>query len=358
MRATVRRRPASVSGSVALYLPRASDAPSEDTLVATATTAVDGSFELSTTLTPALAAAAAETDGQINLDLVANANGSTYHLAIVRAFVGGVWVDELGNAPIDLVAHPIGDGCGEPDPDPELGRRCHVGLAGLRRLHDLPIPARVRPGVDDGRRAPHAGLTPSWRRSRTGARRTRTSRRRSRWTASSGSSSRERCRSADESGSSSIGDDRVSPTTADLWAQRDPDGVRLHEVPNRALVLSRGLKVSEQYEIQATDWVGNARTGADLDLPRQSVLPRITTQYLASRTSGMRVFSRESSRYGDFRRSGIGLRGRCDRLSRTHGAGCRATSGRSGSSAPRAARHVLCGTDAFPPTSSRIFAGA
>ena len=94
-----------VNGSVGLYLPRLSDTPSEDTLVATATTASDGTFTLETPLTPALSAAAAATDGQINLDLVANVNGSTYHLAIVRAYVGGAWVDELGNAPTQLVAH-------------------------------------------------------------------------------------------------------------------------------------------------------------------------------------------------------------------------------------------------------------
>ena len=79
----------------------------------------------------------------------------TYHLAIVRAYVGGAWVDELGNAPTQLALTPV-SGVVNPAADPELRRRRDVGLPGVRLLCDLPVPDRVGARVDDGRRAAHA----------------------------------------------------------------------------------------------------------------------------------------------------------------------------------------------------------
>ena len=111
-----------VSGSVALYLPSTAASASQDTLVATATTAADGTFSLQTPLTPALAAAAVANDGQINLDLVANVNGWVYHLAIVRSYVSAAWVDEDGADPAELALSPLNTTV-NPAPDPGLRRR-------------------------------------------------------------------------------------------------------------------------------------------------------------------------------------------------------------------------------------------
>ena len=99
--------PPPISGSVALYLPNV-DGParSEDTLVATTTTAPDGTFTLRADSSPALEAAAAANDGQINLDLVANVNGWVYNESVIRADVAGAWVDENGLTPPDIVILP------------------------------------------------------------------------------------------------------------------------------------------------------------------------------------------------------------------------------------------------------------
>ena len=99
--------PTAVSGSVALYLPSTAISASLDTLVATTTTAADGTFSLQTPLTPALAAAAVANDGQINLDLVANVNGWVYHQAIIRSYASAAWVDEDGSVPAELALSPL-----------------------------------------------------------------------------------------------------------------------------------------------------------------------------------------------------------------------------------------------------------
>ena len=222
-----------VNGSVGLYLPRLSDAPSEDTLVATATTASDGTFSLETPLTPALSAAAAATDGQINLDLVANVNGSTYHLAIVRAYVGGAWVDELGNAPTQLVLTPV-SGVVNPRLIPNSAGGATIGLPGVRLLCDLPVPDRVGARVDDGRRAAHA--------CRYGARHVHV-RPEGRLVHLEGVLTRRihlvregigACGERD--GIERLGHHRLLDAGRHVGT-RDPDRVRLHEVPNRALVL-------------------------------------------------------------------------------------------------------------------------
>jgi hypothetical protein len=122
----------------------------------------------------------------------------------------------------------------------------------------------------------------------------------------------------------------------------------------RAELVCGGLVVSEHFEIKATDWVGNIRTGADLryldDRCYQDHFP-----YLAEFGANGR-FDRNSNRYGTF----VGA------ATVTLGGATVSLNARSGMSRyvrislkfGLRARHVLCGSNALLPTASRIFAGA
>ena len=184
---------------------------------------------------PALSAAAAATDGQINLDLVANVNGCDVPPGD-RPRVRRRRVGRRARERADPARAHAGERRRESPADPELRRRCDVGLPGVRLLRDLPVP-RSRRRARGRRSASCTRLpTPSSRRSRTAGRRTRTSRRRSRSTDSSGSS-KGSVRVGERDRIERLGHRSPSRRRLDMWAREIQTRVRLHEVPNRALVL-------------------------------------------------------------------------------------------------------------------------
>ena len=341
-----------VSGSVALYLPRASDAPSEDTLVATATTAVDGSFELSTTLTPALAAAAAETDGQVNLDLVANANGSTYHLAIVRAFVGGVWVDELGNAPIDLVLTQV-TGAVNPTLIPNSAGGAMSGSQAYGVCTTLRYPlASARAWTTVGEL--HTPLDTELATFTYG-------RKADSYISKAFSLDgfiwffKGAVRLANESGSSSSA--TISyPTTADMWAR---------EIQTEFVYTK--YRTELWCSSPAAAWgLGGTRSGRGTGWEARS-----SVRICVTSTTGVPRITRSTSRPIHEARPSPGTRTATATFTNAASVAVGGTSlsfsARSGMSqwvsvswkfGRKPANHVLCGTDDFPTESSRIFAGA
>jgi hypothetical protein len=94
-----------VVGNVALYLEvygdDESDEPIEQPLIVHQATDGSGYFTIRTQNTPELAAAAADSGGQLNLELIADMNGWLYFESLERSFVNGVWMDD------DAVAAPI-----------------------------------------------------------------------------------------------------------------------------------------------------------------------------------------------------------------------------------------------------------
>ena len=341
-----------VNGSIALYLPRASDAPSEDTMVATGTTSVDGSFELSTPLTPALMAAAADTDGQVNLDLVANANGSTYHLAIVRAFVDGAWVDELGNAPTHVVLTQV-PGVVNPKLIPNSAGGATSGSQAYGVCTSLRYPlASARAWTTVGELHTPADTELA----------TFTYGRKADSYVSKAFSldgviwvMKGTVRVANESGSSSSATISFS-TPADMWA-REIQTEFVYTKYRTELWCSSpaAVRVSQGYEIRARDWVGSSRLGANL----AHLVNRCEedhAQYVASFPRGMR-FTRDENEYATFPTA----------ATVTVGGTSLSLSARSGMSqwvtlewafGRKLASHVLCGTDDYPPKAARIFAGA
>jgi len=340
-----------VNGSVGLYLPSPSDAPSEDTLIATATTASDGTFTLETPLTSALAAAAAATDSQINLDLVANVNGSTYHLAIVRAYVGGAWLDELGNAPTQLALTPV-SGVVNPRliPNSAGGATSGSQAYGSCATYRLPI-ASARAWTTVGELHTPADTELA----------TFTYGRKADSYISKAFSldgfiwfMKGTVRVANETGSSGSATIAFS-TPDDMWA-REIQTEFVYTKYRTELWCSSpaAVLVSRGYEIRATEWVGSSRLGASLGhLVNRCEEDHAT--YVATHPRGMR-FTRDDSTYATFPNA----------ASVTVGASTLSLSARSGMSrwvtvewlfGTKFADHVLCGTDAFPPKSSRIFAG-
>ena len=114
-------------------------------------------------------------------------------------------------------------------------------------------------------------------------------------------------------------------------------------------------KASEHYEVRATDWVGNIRTRADLTyLDNRCAQDHAEFMAPIGRDA---QFQRDSARYGTFSRA----------ATLTVGTATIELASRSGMSrwvrlswrfGNKTTRHILCGTDDFPPRSSRIFAGA
>jgi len=341
-----------VNGSVGLYLPSLSDAPSEDALVATATTSSDGTFTLETPLTPALSAAAAATDGQINLDLVGNVNGTTYHLAIVRAYVGGAWVDELGNAPTQLALTPV-SGVVNPRliPNSAGGATSGSQAYGFCVTYRFPI-ASARAWTTVGELHTPADTELA----------TFTYGRKADSYISKAFSLdgfiwfvKGSVRVANETGSSGSATIAFS-TPADMWA-REIQTEFVYTKYRTELWCSSpaAVLVSRGYEIRATKWVGSSRLGADL----QHLDNRCTEdhgQYIATHPRGAR-FTRDESKYATFpNAASVAVGGTSVSLSARSGMSQWVTlEWKFGLKFPE---HVLCGTDDYPPEASRIFAGA
>ena len=344
--------PPPISGSVALYLPNLDGAArSEDTLIATTTTALDGTFTLRADSSPALEVVAAANDGQINLDLVANVNGWVYHESVIRAAAGGVGGRERA------------DTTGHRHPPDRIDRRqasrtrcrrgCDQRIAGLWLLRDLPVSARLCARLDDDRGAAHSGgyrardvhVRPEGRlvhRQGVLARRE--------LLGDEGT-----VRVANETGSSSSATIGYS-TTRDRWAHEIQTEFVYTKYRTELWCASpAAVKVSEAYEIRATKWVGSSRLGRDLrHLDDQCAEDH--AEYLTPFGRGFR-FTRDQNRYGTFTNA----------ASVTVGGTAVSLNGRSGLSrwvivdwqfGSKSTRHVLCGIDAFPPTASRIYAGA
>ncbi len=340
-----------VNGSVALYLPSPADTPSEDVLVATATTASDGTFTLETPMTPALAAAAAATDGQINLDVVANANGFTYHLAIVRAYVGGAWVDELGSPLEQVVLNPVG-GVINPRLIPNSaggatsGSQAYGACVTLRyplassrawtTVGELHTPLDTELATFTYGRKADSYISKAF--SLDGFI----------WIAKGS------VRVANESGSSGSATISYS-TSADMWA-REIQTEFVYTKYRTELWCSSpaAVKVQQAYEIRATKWVGSSRLGADLR-HLDGRCAEDHAEYISSMGRGF-DFTRDANRYGTFTNA----------ASVTVGGTALSLSARSGMSrwvtaawefGMKSNGHVLCGTDDFPPGASRVFAG-
>jgi len=342
--------PTAVSGSVAVYLPSTAIPPSQDTLIATAATDSDGTFTLRTPLTPALAAAASANDGHINLDLVANVNGWVYHQAIIRAFVSGAWVNEDGLEPAELVLTPINDLMDARFVPGAAGGASTGSLAyGSCTTYRFPIAsARAWTTIGELHTPADTKLASfTYGRKADSYISKAISLDGTIWKLAGGS-----IKLSDEPGSGSSAEVGISHGL-DRWAKEIQSEFLYTKF--RAELVCGGLKVSEHFEIKATDWVGNARTGADLTY-LDNRCSQDHYQHLAENGRNT-FFNRESSRYGTFVGAAtVSVAGATVSLN-----------ARSGMSryvrakwefGAKSARHVLCGTDALPPTSSRIFAGA
>ena len=342
--------PATISGSVALYLPSTAPGPSEDTLVATTTTAPDGTFSLQSALTAALARAATANAGQINLDLVGNVDGWVYHQAVIREYVDGAWQSEDGAAPAELVLSPLNASV-----DPRLipgasggattGSQALSGCATYRfplastrawtTIGELHTPADTEVASFTYGRKADSYISKAISLDGTV------------WKLVGGS-----VRVGDEAGSESAAEVGISHGL-DRWAKE----IRSEFVYTkyRSELVCGGLKVSEQYEIKATDWIGNIRTDADLTyLDDRCYQDHFAYMAVSGRNA---LVTRDSNRYGKF----VGA------ATVTVGGATVSLDARSGMSryvrvrwdfGGKTAKHVLCGTDAPLPRSSRIFAGA
>ena len=341
-----------VNGSVGLYLPSPSATPSEDVLVATATTASDGTFTLETPLTPALAAAAAATDGQVNLDLVGNVNGSTYHLAIVRSFVGGAWVDEAGSVPGELALTPIA-GVVNPQLIPNSAGGATSGSQAYGFCTTLRYPlASARAWTTIGEL--HTPLDTELATFTYG-------RKADSYISKAFSLDgviwvmKGTVRVANESGSSSSATISFS-TPADMWAREiQTEFVYTKYRVELWCASPAAVRVSQGYEVRATEWVGSSRLGADL----RHLDDRCTEDHAAFVAPYGRgvTFTRDENRYGTFANAAsVAVGGTSVSLNARSGMSQWVSVGwRFG---PKSASHVLCGTDDFPTKASRILAGA
>ncbi len=340
-------------GSVALYLPNV-DGParSEDMLVATTTTAPDGTFTLRSESSPALEAAAAANDGQVNLDLVANLNGWVYNESVIRADVAGAWVDENGLTPTDTVLLPAGStvnlrlvpgaaagatsgsqayGSCATYRFPLASARAWTTIGELHTPADTEVASFTYGRKADSYIAKAFSLDGSF------------------WVMKG------TVRVANETGSSSSATIAYS-TTRDRWAHEIQTEFVYTKYRTELWCASpAAVKVSEAYEIRATKWVGSSRVGADLRR-LDDRCAEDHAQYLTPFGNGF-TFTRDENRYGTF----------ANAASVTVGGTTLSVSARSGLSrwvvldwrfGSKSTRHVLCGMDAFPPTASRIFAGA
>ena len=339
-----------VSGSVALYLPSTAASASQDTLVATSTTAADGTFSLQTPLTPALAGAAVANDGQINLDLVANVNGWVYHQAIVRSYVSTAWVDEDGAVPAELALSPL---------NTTVNPRLIPGSAGGATTGSLAL------AFCTTQRLP-IGSTRAW--TTIGELHTPADTRLASFTYGRKADSYiSKAVSFDGTawklvgGSIKIGDEASAGSSAevgislglDRWAKEIQSEFIYTKF--QVTLVCGGLIADERFEIKATDWVGSLKEGRDAryldDRCYQDHL-----QYMAEFPKNGWI-ARDSNRYGTF----VGA------ASVTIGGATVSLNARSGLSryvrvrwdfGDKTSKHVLCGTDALLPKSSRIFAGA
>jgi len=345
--------PPPISGSIALYLPNLDGAArSEDTLVATTTTALDGTFTLRADSSQALEAAAAANDGQINLDLVANVNGWVYHESVIRAVVGGSWVEENGLTPPDIVILPTGStvdmrlvpgaAAGATSGSQAYGScvTYRFPLASARAwttIGELHTPADTEVATFTYGRKADSYIAKAF--SLDG----------SFWVVKG------TVRVANETGSSSSATIAYS-TTRDRWAHEIQTEFVYTKYRTELWCASpAAVKVSEAYEIRATKWVGSSRLGRDLT-HLDDRCAEDHAQYLTPFGKGF-TFTRDENRYGTFTNA----------ASVTVGGTTLSVNARSGLSrwvvvdwrfGSKSTRHVLCGIDAFPPTTTRIFAGA
>ena len=345
--------PPPISGSVALYLPNLDGAArSEDTLIATTTTALDGTFTLRADSSPALEAVAAANDGQINLDLVANVNGWVYHESVIRAAVGGSWVDEHGLTPPDIVILPSGStvdmrlvpgaAAGATSGSQAYGSclTYRFPLASARAwttIGELHTPADTEVATFTYGRKADSYIAKAF--SLDG----------SFWVMKG------TVRVANESGSSSSATIAYS-TTRDRWAHEIQTEFVYTKYRTELWCASpAAVKVSEAYEIRATKWVGSSRLGRDLT-HLDDRCAEDHAEHLTPFGRGFR-FTRDQNRYGTFTNA----------ASVTVGGTAVSLNARSGLSrwvivdwqfGSKSTRHVLCGIDAFPPNASRIYAGA
>ena len=345
--------PPPISGSVALYLPNLDGAArSEDTLVATTTTAPDGTFVLRADSSPALEAAAAANDDQINLDLVANVNGWVYHESVIRASAEGSWVDESGLTPPDIVILPTGStvdlrlvpgaaagatsgsqayGSCATYRFPVASARAWTTIGELHSPSDTEVATFTYGRKADSYIAKAFSLDGSF------------------WVMKGS------VRVANETGSSSSATIAYS-TTRDRWAHEIQTEFVYTKYRTELWCASpAAVKVSEAYEIRATKWVGSSRLGRDLT-HLDDRCAEDHAQYMTPFGRGFR-FTRDQDRYGTF----------ANAASVTVGGTTLSLNARSGLSrwvivdwqfGSKSTRHVLCGIDAFPPTASRIYAGA
>jgi hypothetical protein len=162
-------------------------------------------------------------------------------------------------------------------------------------------------------------------------------------------------RVANESGSSSSA--TISfPTPADMWAREMQTEFVYTKYRTELWCASPvAVKVSQGFEVRATDWVGSFRLGANL----AHLVNRCEEdygQYIAPFSRGAQ-FTRDDNAYATF----------ANAANVSVGGTSLSLSARSGMSkwvtlkwvfGRKFASHILCGTDGFPPNASRIFAGA
>jgi hypothetical protein len=338
-----------VGGSVALYLPSTAVGLARDTLVATATSAADGTFTLRADPSPELIAAAAANDGQVNLDLVANANGWVYNHAVVRSLVDSSWVDEQGLAPGALALFPVngavmqtlipGAAAGA-----KTGSTAYGGCATWRlplsstrawtTIGELHTPADTDVASFTYGRKADSYVSKAISLDGT------------LWKLVGGS-----IRVGDDANSGSSTEAGVSHGL-DRWARE----IQTEFVYTRyeSTLVCGGLTVASHFEIRPTDWVGNVRTGADLR-HLDDRCDEEHAQYVAPYGKNASV-ERNANRYGTF----VGA------ATVTFGGISVALNARSGMSqyvrvswkfGSKGTKHVLCGIDALLPNASRIFAG-
>ena len=342
-----------VSGSVALYLASTDgDTRTEDTLVASATTEPDGSFVLRTPYTAALAAAAAVNDGELNLDIVANANGFEYLEPIIRSFVDSAWVSEGGLDPVEIAANPVTTAT-NPRLIPGSSAGTTTGstaLAGGCVRYRFPLDSRRAWTTIGELHTPADTEVASFTYGQ------RADSYVSKAFSLDGATWLVKGMVKVGSEATSSGSSEVSITTPnDRWARE----IQTEFVYTRYRVeMWCGVlpaKASEHYEVRATDWVGNIRTRADLTyLDNRCAQDHAEFMAPIGRDA---QFQRDSARYGTFSRA----------ATLTVGTATIELASRSGMSrwvrlswrfGNKTTRHILCGTDDFPPRSSRIFAGA
>lgn len=344
--------PAAVSGSVGLYLPsRSTSAPSEDLLVASATTEPDGTFVLRSGSTAPLAAAAELNDGKVNLNLVANANGYTYHESLIREYRAGGWTDDDGAIPADVVAQPL-TSVANPRLVPGSSGGATTGSTSYVRC------ATTREPLESKR---------AW--TTIGELHTPIDTNRAVFAYGERADSYiSKAVSVDGSvwllkGMAKLGKDVTSSNSAvisvdvgyDRWAREIQTEFVYTKFRLELVCASTIPVVAEHYEIRPTDWVGSIRTGADLRyLDDRCYQDHFEFMAQYGRDGG---FDRSSERYGTF----VGA------ASVSFAGVTVALNARSGLSrwvrvtwdfGNRTSKHILCGTDDMPIRSSRIFAGA